>query len=72
MFALKTDMRFVKLLILSPPPPPGHTLSAFREQKVSMCKECIEWAKENKRRFLRQALEVRPDGHRQQRLMAAP
>lgn len=32
---------------------------ALVEQKVAMCKECIEWAKENKRQFLRQALEVR-------------
>ncbi|EDQ84550.1 uncharacterized protein MONBRDRAFT_12666 [Monosiga brevicollis MX1] len=33
--------------------------SATPDEKVNMCKDCIAWAQENKRTFLRQALEVR-------------
>eukprot|EP00055_Hartaetosiga_balthica_P003160 m.6712 g.6712 ORF g.6712 m.6712 type:complete len:414 (+) comp2641_c0_seq1:48-1289(+) len=32
---------------------------ATAEEKVEMCQSCIDWAKEKKRSFLRQALEVR-------------
>ena len=30
------------------------------EYDVELCKECIEWARDEKRNFLRQALEVWP------------
>eukprot|EP00056_Hartaetosiga_gracilis_P011936 m.185716 g.185716 ORF g.185716 m.185716 type:complete len:415 (+) comp13605_c6_seq1:111-1355(+) len=33
--------------------------NATPEEKVEMCQNCIDWAKEKKRSFLRQALEVR-------------
>ncbi|EGD79937.1 26S proteasome non-ATPase regulatory subunit 11 [Salpingoeca rosetta] len=33
--------------------------NATADEKVAMCKDCISWAKDSKRTFLRQALEVR-------------
>eukprot|EP01147_Barroeca_monosierra_P008112 gene8112-772_t len=33
--------------------------AATSEEKVQMCKDCVAWAKNSKRTFLRQALEVR-------------
>lgn len=35
-------------------------MEAATGQEVELCLECIEWAKVEKRTFLRQALEVRP------------
>lgn len=35
-------------------------MEAATGQEVDLCLECIEWAKAEKRTFLRQALEVRP------------
>lgn len=35
-------------------------MEAATGQEVDLCLECIEWAKVEKRTFLRQALEVRP------------
>ena len=35
-------------------------MEAATGQEVELCLECIEWAKAEKRTFLRQALEVRP------------
>lgn len=42
-------------------------MEAATGQEVELCLECIEWAKAEKRTFLRQALEVR----RSRRLMGA-
>ena len=33
-------------------------ISGTSEYDVTLCKECIEWARDEKRNFLRQALEV--------------
>lgn len=37
-------------------------MEAATGQEVELCLECIEWAKAEKRTFLRQALEVRTSG----------
>lgn len=37
-------------------------MEAATGQEVELCLECIEWAKAEKRTFLRQALEVRLGG----------
>lgn len=38
-------------------------MEAATGQEVELCLECIEWAKAEKRTFLRQALEVRVGSH---------
>lgn len=44
---------------------------SFCSRKVDLCLECIEWAKSEKRTFLRQALEVRCS-HRASRSAVSP